>query len=35
MTTSSQSTIMPSEIERRLKAELPHWHYENGWIRRK
>ena len=35
MTTSSQSTITPNEIERRLKAELPHWYYENGWIRRK
>lgn len=23
------------EIESRLKADLPKWHYENGWIRRK
>ena len=23
------------EIESRLTAELPHWYYENGWIRRK
>ena len=23
------------EIEIRLKEELPHWYYENGWIRRK
>ena len=23
------------EIENRLKEELPHWYYENGWIRRK
>jgi 4a-hydroxytetrahydrobiopterin dehydratase len=23
------------EIENRLKEELPHWVYENGWIRRK
>lgn len=23
------------EINDRLKAELPHWRYENGWIRRK
>ena len=22
------------EIEARLKRELPHWRYENGWIRR-
>ena len=25
----------PEEIEVRLKAELPHWYLENGWIRRK
>lgn len=25
----------PAEIEARLKAELPHWWYEDGWIRRK
>ncbi|WP_428354648.1 4a-hydroxytetrahydrobiopterin dehydratase [Methyloprofundus sp.] len=24
-----------AEIESRLKEELPHWYYENGWIRRK
>ncbi len=24
-----------SEVMERLKAELPHWYYENGWIRRK
>ncbi len=24
-----------AEIEQRLKQELPHWYYENGWIRRK
>ncbi len=23
------------EIIQRLKQELPHWYYENGWIRRK
>jgi len=23
------------EVESRLKAELPHWYYEKGWIRRK
>jgi 4a-hydroxytetrahydrobiopterin dehydratase len=23
------------EIARRLAEELPHWYYENGWIRRK
>ena len=24
-----------SEIEERLRLELPHWTYERGWIRRK
>ena len=24
-----------AEIETRLATELPHWYYENGWIRRK
>ena len=24
-----------SEIEERLKDELPNWYYEDGWIRRK
>ncbi|NOR80062.1 MAG: 4a-hydroxytetrahydrobiopterin dehydratase [Methyloprofundus sp.] len=23
------------EVQSRLKSELPHWNYENGWIRRK
>lgn len=23
------------EITQKLKEELPHWYYENGWIRRK
>lgn len=25
----------PEDIEARLKAELPKWYYEDGWIRRK
>ncbi len=25
----------PEDIEARLKAELPHWYFEDGWIRRK
>ena len=25
----------PAEIEERLKAELPAWYFEDGWIRRK
>jgi 4a-hydroxytetrahydrobiopterin dehydratase len=24
-----------AEIQQRLLTELPHWYYENGWIRRK
>lgn len=24
-----------AEVEQKLKAELPHWFLENGWIRRK
>lgn len=24
-----------AEVEEKLKAELPHWFLENGWIRRK
>ena len=28
-------TYSEEEIEARLKEELPEWHYENGWIRRK
>ena len=25
----------PEEIKARLEAELPHWYFEDGWIRRK
>ncbi|GAP33652.1 4a-hydroxytetrahydrobiopterin dehydratase [Piscinibacter sakaiensis] len=25
----------PAEVAERLAAELPHWTYEDGWIRRK
>lgn len=28
-------TYTDEEIEARLKEELPQWHLENGWIRRK
>lgn len=28
-------TYTDSEVEARLKVELPHWYLENGWIRRK
>ncbi|MDX1607182.1 MAG: 4a-hydroxytetrahydrobiopterin dehydratase [Candidatus Competibacterales bacterium] len=28
-------TYSEEEINARLQQELPHWYYENGWIRRK
>ena len=28
-------TYSEDEIRARLQAELPHWYYENGWIRRR
>ncbi|MES9944367.1 MAG: 4a-hydroxytetrahydrobiopterin dehydratase [Candidatus Thiodiazotropha sp.] len=28
-------TYTDEEVEARLKAELPHWYLEKGWIRRK
>ena len=28
-------TYSPDDIAARLKDELPHWTYEDGWIRRK
>lgn len=28
-------TYTEDEIRQRLESELPHWYYENGWIRRK
>src|SRR5215470_11860146 len=31
---SKERTYTDAEIEARLKAELPHWYLENGWIRR-
>ncbi len=30
-----EETFDEATIERRLSEELPHWFYENGWIRRK
>jgi 4a-hydroxytetrahydrobiopterin dehydratase len=29
------SAIDPAEVAARLAVELPHWTYENGWIRRR
>ena len=31
----TEKVYSEDEITQRLKAELPHWYYENGWIRRK
>ena len=28
-------TYSEDEIKARLESELPHWYYENGWIRRR
>lgn len=35
MTKKEEKVYSQEEIEERLKRELPHWYYENGWIRRK
>lgn len=35
MTTGNLKVYDDVEIATRLQAELPHWYYENGWIRRK
>jgi len=31
----TERTYTDEEVEAKLKAELPHWYLENGWIRRK
>lgn len=35
MAEPTEKTYSESEILERLQRELPHWTYENGWIRRK
>lgn len=30
-----EQTYTEEQIQQRLAEELPHWYYENGWIRRK
>ena len=32
---TENATYTVAEIEQRLKEELPGWHYEDGWIRRR
>lgn len=34
MTTESTQALSALEIEWRLRAELPCWHYADGWLRR-
>ena len=31
----AETTYDESQVRARLAAELPHWYFENGWIRRK
>lgn len=31
----AEEAYSPDEVAVRLKAELPHWYLEDGWIRRK
>ncbi|ABE49914.1 MULTISPECIES: 4a-hydroxytetrahydrobiopterin dehydratase [Methylobacillus] len=31
----AERTYSETEIQARIEAELPHWYYEDGWIRRK
>ena len=33
--TTKEHAYSESEIAERLARDLPHWRYENGWIRRK
>lgn len=35
MTQDTAAVISDDDIVNRLQAELPHWYYENGWLRRK
>ncbi len=35
MSDENENTYSENDIIDKLKAELPHWYYENGWIRRK
>ena len=32
---AKEVTFSEEEVTQRLKNELPHWYFENGWIRRK
>ena len=35
MSTTGERTYDETAIKERISAELPHWYYEEGWLRRK
>lgn len=35
MTSDTNAILTEEEVNHYLSQELPHWYYENGWIRRK
>lgn len=35
MAEATEHTYSEAEIQTKLQAELPHWYFEDGWIRRK
>ena len=35
MSAARERTYDAAEVAARLMADLPHWHFEDGWIRRK
>jgi 4a-hydroxytetrahydrobiopterin dehydratase len=35
MDSDAHPALTEEQINQRLSSELPHWYYENGWIRRK
>lgn len=35
MAEATERTYSEAEIQVKLQAELPHWYFEDGWIRRK
>jgi 4a-hydroxytetrahydrobiopterin dehydratase len=35
MEKTAEHVFSEQEIQQKLESELPHWYFENGWIRRK
>ena len=35
MEKTAERVYSEQEIQKKLESELPHWYFENGWIRRK